>query len=343
MATPTSSTWRTGQLYWRTGQLLDHSPDLITAVKLPVTWDPDAACPTIDSFMDDVLDRELHGLVEEIAGLLLIPDQRYRKAVLLLGGGLNGKSTLLHLLSALLGTGGASSVSLRELDDDRFKAAELFGRLANICGDIDYRQSRASGMFKKIVGGDAITAERKFGQPFSFYPKARLIFSANQVPASSDTSPAWFDRWLVVPMTRRIEPDKADPTMAARLTTPRELSGFLVKAVAGLRRLTARGHFAEPALVKQALEEYRSAIEPVSGFIEMHCVIGNACRVSRGSLYGSFSRWSEQQGHQPVLSPREFARRLRDQVPGLDEAVYGGRRDWIGVGLGTTEFSYAQN
>ena len=332
-----------GRLYWRTGELVQHSPDLITAVKLPVIWDVDAVCPTIDSFVGDVLDETLHGLVEEIAGLLLIPDQRYRKAVLLLGGGLNGKSTLLHLLSALLGAGGASSVSLRELDDDRFKAAELFGRLANICGDIDYRQSRASGMFKKIVGGDAITAERKFGQPFSFYPKARLIFSANQVPASSDTSTAWFDRWLVVPMTRRIEPDKADPTMAARLTTPSELSGFLVRAVAGLRRLAERGHFAEPNLVKQALEEYRSAIEPASGFIEEQCVVGDACRVSRGSLYESFSKWSEQQGHRPVLSPKEFARRLREQVPGLDETKLHGRRDWIGIGLSTTEFSYEQN
>ena len=90
----------------------------------------------------------------------------------------------------MLGSANVSHVPLQALDEDRFEVAELDGRLANICGDLDPRAARSSSTFKVLTGGtDQVTAERKFGQPFAFLPSARLIFSANEAPASADLSP----------------------------------------------------------------------------------------------------------------------------------------------------------
>ena len=47
----------------------------------------------------------------------------------------NGKSTFLSLIENLLGRDNCTSLDLKELGD-RFKTAELFGKLANIGDDI---------------------------------------------------------------------------------------------------------------------------------------------------------------------------------------------------------------
>ena len=54
-------------------------------------------------------------------------------------------------------------------------------------------------MFKAITGCDRITAEVKYRDSFEFSPFARLLFSANRLPANSDASQAFFDRWLIFP------------------------------------------------------------------------------------------------------------------------------------------------
>jgi phage/plasmid-associated DNA primase len=58
-------------------------------------------------------------------------------------------------------------------------------------------------MFKTITRRDGITAEVKYRDSFEFTPFARLLFSVNWLPASSDASQAYFDRWLIVAFANR--------------------------------------------------------------------------------------------------------------------------------------------
>ena len=54
-----------------------------------------------------------------------------------MGRGRNGKTVFLNVLQALAGSDNISSVPLQVLAENRFAAAELVGKLGNICGDID--------------------------------------------------------------------------------------------------------------------------------------------------------------------------------------------------------------
>ena len=87
------------------GTLELHSPDFLSPVQVPVAYDTNAKCPAIERFLADVLAPELAGLVYEIAGYLVPPDQSLQTAVMLLGDGANGKSTLLGILTALVAGG----------------------------------------------------------------------------------------------------------------------------------------------------------------------------------------------------------------------------------------------
>ena len=127
-------------------------------------------------------------------------------------------------------------MELINIAENRFATADLLGKLANLCGDIDTRAIRQSSTFKEITGGDTIAAERKFGQPFSFRPFALLIFSANEAPFSADQSEAWFDRWLILPDAHAL-PRHRPRGPVSRQQARQGDRGDIVLAVAGLRRL----------------------------------------------------------------------------------------------------------
>ena len=193
--------------------------------------------PRTDQFLAEVFPADAVAIAKEVLGYALYAGNPYRKAVLLLGSGGNGKSKYLAIVSALLGAANVASVPVQVFGENRFASAELFGKLANVAGDLDARAIKRSDVFKMITGGDPIMAERKNCHPFSFVSFALPLFSANEPPISSDQTQAWFDRWLILPMERRIEGTSlCDPFLEAKLTTSDELAGALVLAVDGLRR-----------------------------------------------------------------------------------------------------------
>jgi putative DNA primase/helicase len=322
-----------GLLDWRTGRLEPHTPDVFSTAQLPVQWDPGAACPAIDRFLAEALPADVIELVEEVAGYALYPGNPLRRALLFLGPTATGKSILLRLLRALVGDCNVSAVALQDLADKRFAAAELYGKLANIAGDLDARAVTRSDVFKMATGGDPISAERKFGQPFTFVSSALFSFSANEAPISADQTDAWFGRWLVVPMDRRVPEERVDPKLGEKLTTPGELSGFLLRAVAGLCRVMERGRFAPPKSVEGAGEQYREKLDSVRGFVAEECVVHPEAWVPRPVLCRRYRGWCDETRRLAVSDVR-FNDHLRTNYPTqVVERTRRGTRGWGGIGL----------
>jgi len=223
-------------------------------------------------------------------------------------------------------------VSLHKLGESQFAVAELYGKLANICGDLDARAIKRTDIFKVITGGDPIDAERKYRDPFVFTAFALLLFSANSTPLSFDQSDGWFDRWVVVPMNQRITDE--DPRLIEKLTTEAELEGLLVKAVSGLNRLMERGKFKLPPSVQAARREYRERLDTVEAFLSEECILSPQAWIARPELYGKYQKWATDGGRPPV-SAIVFNDRLRE---GFGDRIHegtrgGGKRVWVGIGL----------
>lgn len=319
-----------GLLDWRAGILRPHSPDLVTTVRIPVQWDPGARCSLIDAFLAEAVTPAVVPFFEEIVGLLLIPETRYRKAVLFTGPTGTGKSTALTVIRNLLGQANVSAIGLQALSDDRFKVAELHGKLANICADIDYRASKSSGTFKQITGGtDLITGERKYQSPFAFLPTARLLFSANEPPASADQSDAYFARWLVVPFDH--VPDTRDLFLDAKLSDPSELSGLLVKAVAGLQRLQARGAFDIPTAASNALRNYRAAVDSIAAFFAEECLVGPRRQMRCSAVYAAYQAWCASHGERYPQRDQVLISRLKELAPDAVVKKSNGYNTWHGL------------
>jgi len=322
-----------GMLDWQTGALLPHAPAHGSITQVPWPWDPSADCPRLRSTFAH-LPEGMMDLIYEIAGYLLVPaNNRMKLAVLLHGPASTGKSTLLDCLTSLVGAANTSALTLHDLAGSRFASAELHGKLANICGDLDSGEVTRSDTFKRLVGGDEIAAERKHGQPFKFTNTAKLVFSANALPPTRDSTDAWFTRFLILPFLHR--PDEIDFSIKAELPRDRdEMTGFLRHAVEGLRRLVERGRFDPPAVVVEAGREYRAEADSVRSFFgddEMWALDASAS-TARTPAYRRYASWCRITNRRPVRDTEFYRRILADGLDlGLGLRMVRGERQITGA------------
>jgi phage/plasmid-associated DNA primase len=202
-----------------------------------------------------------------------------------------------------------SAVPLHSLVDNRFRVAELEGRLANIAGDLDSTWLESTALFKAITGGDSVTAERKYGAPFDFSPFAVPVYSANAVWGTPDTSAGYMSRWVVLPFPNSFE-GVEDRGLDAALSAPSELEGVLVRAVEGLRAVIAAGNFTEPASVGEAFARFRDESDPVSAFMRETTEVAGGWFIPRGRIWDIYLAWVSDSGAKSKLARSKLYARL---------------------------------
>ena len=296
-------------------QLQPHTPDYLSSAQIDVVYNPDAKAPKIQKFLEDVAQPGDIALIEEIIGWLLWPDYNVHKAVMFLGPGRNGKGTLLRLITAFLGKKSISNVTLQDLVADRFAKADLYGKLANIGGDLPSKDLSDTAAFRNLTGGDDNRAQEKYRAAFSFRNKAKLIFSANNLPRSPDDTYAFYSRWILIEFLKVFDLQKgtADPDLDAKLQTPEELSGLLNIALAGLKRLRANGwKFSYDKTVEDVEIMYKRNANPVIAFLMDECEEDPGSYVEKGVLLSRFRDYSERHNLRPMTITR-FGQLLKDQ------------------------------
>ena len=198
------------------------------------------------------------------------------------GKGDNGKSTFLKAFEHFLGFGNVSHASLQELNSDKFAIADLHGKSANIYSDLKAEKLTNTGVFKMLVSGDSIRAQKKHGQPFDFRNYAKLIYSANQIPQSDDVTYAYFKRWIIFIFDRIFIKDDKDSNLIDKLTTDSELSGLLNLALIALRQLIRDNGFIHTDDIQTVEREYNLNANTVERFLPDKCAINLSNRESFG-------------------------------------------------------------
>ncbi|MGH7774434.1 MAG: phage/plasmid primase, P4 family [Candidatus Binatia bacterium] len=305
-----------GLLDWRIGKLQPHSPEINSVIRIPVKWNPQADCPAIKKWMRQVFPEDSFKFAMEIIGYTLFYGNPFQLAFMLHGKGGNGKGTFLSILEALVGQDNHVSVSPQKVEG-RFQELTLYGKLANLAGDVDPKMFKSTEKFKKMTGGDTLTAERKYVQgQHNFRVRATMIASFNKLPQSEDTTEGFFRRWLVLPFSAKFSDEKGNrkKDVINELTTQAELEGLLRYAVRGLRRLMERQKFEIPQSVKKATRHYKMIADPLSSFI-MDCTVREQnAFTKRTELYMVYKMWAETNGYGRLSAGRLYEK-LESTIP----------------------------
>ena len=291
-----------------------HQPDHFATFKLPFAYQPKTVSLPFYEYLascfkgdDDAAEKI--ALLQEFTGACLVGvAPLFQRALLLTGGGSNGKSLFLSLLVRLFPSEAVAQIAPQDLAHPYFRA-NLLGTRLNAVFEIPERELLDVSGLKALITGDPVTARNVRERPFTFRPRAGHIFLANDLPAVADHSYGFWRRMLVVPWNR---------SFALNTTFERqmqhELPALAVWALQGAARLLRQGGYTIPASSQGAVADWRSDSNPVQGWLDA-CIRDIDATPAQAQLpltsaYASYRFWSKANGFN-TISSRTFVRRLR--------------------------------
>lgn len=335
---------KNGLLNLFTRELKPFTAEKIFFNKLPVFYNPAARCPQVEKFIVDVLPVEDdEKIIYELGGFCLYNEYQFEKSFMFVGNGRNGKDKTLELIKRTIGIENCAAIPLMALQADSFIIGELFGKKANMAGDISGQDLKDTSMFKALTGRSVISAKRKFLNNVTFINYAKFIFACNELPMTYDTSKGFWDRWILIEFpysfvtkeemenaTDKSKLKLRDENIIEKITTDEELSGLLNKFLDGLARLMINKGFS----VTKGTEEVKTLWMRKSNSFMAFCMDkieeDYEGRIMKKDIIRKYSDYCKRYG----LTPKsDFVKKkiLQEDYGANDGQNYEGERFWDGI------------
>jgi P4 family phage/plasmid primase-like protien len=291
-----------------------HTKKRFSTAKLPTAYEKNAGPVEFIQIVNAALSPEYHQVLFKVMGNILVKDTRFEKATMFIGDGHNRKGTIIKANINTIGRENCCHVSPQELADDKFASAQFYNKMLNAVADLKADKINNTGRFKELVSGDVIEAQRKHAHRFSMENHAKMIFSANDIPASSDQTNAYFRRWCIIPFYKTFE---RDPTIQERLDTDSERSGILNLMIYGRKLLMAKGFDDIP--LEKVRRMYNRNASLAKDFVEQECILdlnneGVDNRTLTTDIQDAYLEFDERtKGRKFEASEKDFLRRQLGQ------------------------------
>lgn len=175
------------------GKLVDVSGDFRPNAIVPMLNEDQAEKDRVFNWLVEILgdsEEEAHSLLYHLATSLALKYSAV-KYVLLLGGGRNGKSTLLKMLQALYGKANVSNVTRQDIAQQSPVVTDLNGKLLNIVFDGMAEYLKDSGAEKTLIAGEPFSIRRLYeSTPTVVQTNSLFIEGLQHEPKTRDKSTA---------------------------------------------------------------------------------------------------------------------------------------------------------
>lgn len=324
-ADPNILVCQNGTLHIPTRQLLPHNPANYATYSLPFDYDPEARADVWDFVLNSCV-FEAKEFLQEYAGLCLTPITKYEIALWLYSPPGGGKSTILAGFQSMLGER-SGLLGLADIEQSRFALTNLPGKTLMVSAEQPGGYMVATHYLNAIISGEPITVDRKFKDPITLFPRAKLVWAMNELPRVGEAGSGLFRRVKVLQMPTIPEKDR-DPEIKERVKE--EGAGILNWALDGLDRLRRRGFFEIPSCVQDATRHFRETNDVPAIFVEEKCLKGDELSSQGSLLYAAYKDWCIENGHKPKsnTSVAEDWRRM-----GFEKYLANGKSFWRGIGL----------
>lgn len=317
-------------------RIIPHDPRYRTINMIPHSYDPDSAPQGqhVKKWLEGIAEPDDLEMLLQFAGYCMTRDTRQQKFLILRGSGGTGKSTLIRLIEAVVGTENISNVSLSQLSQ-RFAAFGLMGKLVNSCADLETTALEDTSIIKKVLGEDRISAEAKGKDAVSFRNYSKLIFSTNELPiVKAEKTNGFYRRLLVLTMNRI--PEHHDPDLFSVLVS--EIDTFIHMAVDALERMLRAGYIHESQGSIEGVKQLRRDSDTVQAFLESCCTLNPKGTEKKSDLFAAYRNFCQESERQ-ALTRNSFYKSMRlkcfTEVK-TDLGIMKGIMCYRGISLGKT-------
>ncbi|ALR09608.2 DNA primase [Xylella fastidiosa] len=339
-----------GTVDLRTGTLKAHRPEDYMTRVVPVNYTPDAAAPVFKKTLARITCEEgqaqqpLSDFLQRWFGYCATGSVREHKLAVMYGMGRNGKSTLLDLISGILGAYASAAAPglLMDGGHDRHPAeiAKLFGQRMVTVNETSEGGVLREGFVKQATGGDTLTARYLYGDFFDFKPTHKLQLLTNHKPVIKGQDVGIWSRIMLIPFKARfgtaeeveagIAQYPIDHKITEKLAAERE--GVLAWVIAGAVEWYRDG-LNPPEIVRDASKDYQTEQDRIAQFIAEECVLGmeheeKLTAPMGGGLYPAYTQWCKESGVY-ALSKVRFLGELERCVPKFGKKV---TKETVGAG-----------
>jgi putative DNA primase/helicase len=279
-----------------------HSSTHYTTSKLPFSYDPSARLPEWDRFLVSLPYVEF---MRRFAGYCLTSETKYELALWLWGPPGGGKSTYIEALCAMLGAK-ACVLGLSEIERSQFALSQLPGRNLAISTEMPAKIIRAANVINAIISGELIPVERKYINPYTIRPHAKVIWGMNMLPTIGNEGVGIFRRVLPVHFPAILESERDPKLKEAILRSPMAVANW---ALEGLRDLQQRQSLDVPTELVNARDQYKQHNDFTLCFVNESCERDPNSRVKTTFLHQKYRDWATKNGYR-AMSVRNFAHDL---------------------------------
>ncbi len=332
---PIGLAFEDGFLDARSLSLKPNSPDNRALTSVPMGWDVDDGDPVLwDETLQGIFAGDVDAdakiqLLEEFVGVgLLGAATKLQRALVLLGAGANGKSTVLEVVEYIFRWAGAKTTALAPQNmENEYNRDMLAGARLNVCNEMPESDILVGSAVKATISGDIQTARKIREAPYSFRPTALQLFAANFLPSVSDSSQGFWRRWCVLSFNRSFAPSERDPYRAEKLKS--EIDKIARRCVKRGLEALRRGHYTEPKSSKDCVTDWQTQADQVACWAK-DCVDvledenDKTQWANPTELYESYKTWCSTTGHR-AMSKHKFGRRLKELGVGF-YVSHAGRR-----------------
>lgn len=310
-----------------------HSPSHQASYKIAAKLHGDRGCPTFLNFLRgafsdqpaDQIDDIIRNIQEWLGTTLVRKKPRgLMKGMLVWGASRTGKTQLSEILRGILGAEHTVATSVGDLGTD-FGLQSLASARAWVADDaVGQGETLDAERYKKLITGELIGVRRKnaidlqvrFGRP--------VMLTMNNLPKIRDGSMAVYNRSMMVKMTVVRSEDAPEPagyhSIAAKIIAE-ELTGVLWWAIEGWRVASARGRFAEPECMLEAVRSLQRSNDAVRAWADEGCAEDPGHKVAKTDLFAAFCGWYflENGGGKNPWSQNGFIKALKNVCPTVGE------------------------
>ena len=336
----------------KTGSFGEHDSRCGVRSVLEYDYNPVATCPVFEKMLDLILgaDEELKKALYEFIGYILSGDDCWaQKALLLSGGGSNGKSTLINVIKELIGSENSVPLQMSDLSSE-YNRAKIDGKLAVLSeeNNVNEKTLGQNEYFKNLVTGGTTIARSPYEKPFSFRNRAKFVFSFNNFNRMPELTHGFTRRLIIIPFNKKIEKtmEGYDPHIEKKLSL--ELSGIFNKAWEAYKEAVVRGHLFEPKASEKAVKKLTEDSDAVFQFLEEMLILKTENNAeayqemwitpkktpdwlvrgpsqekcfftTSGELYAEYREWCQKNGHFAMAHNR-FTARCKELCPAAEES-----------------------
>lgn len=334
-----------GVLHLKDRTLHPHDSKYNFKGRMAVEYKPHAICPNWRKMLSDAITEDDIITLQDWFAYHYERLQPLEVAMLLHGAEQSGKSKILEILERFISEVYVSHHSLQEIcNPESHSLDNMYGKRANIHADLGNQKIKDVSGFKLVTGGDRVTANPKFKNPFEYHPDAKLSFGCNNLPPLSmniEEDAAWWRRWLLIEFTKTIT--NPDPNFL-KTHIISEMSGILNWTLEGYDRIKKNGRITYNKESYVIWQEAMQKTNKLLDFFHDYFIQDNEGFVSKDNVRLLYKNYCAKNG-EPQLSETKFGIYFkRPEIGALDgtkympnnKAVIGQVRVWYGISVNLT-------